>query len=68
MTTGCTCGALGCGGIAHERGGQCPRCRIEAMPPGAARIVKEIFYTALYGRCIEGGALRLICNDWEAGS
>jgi hypothetical protein len=68
MTTGCSCGTPGCGGIAHERGGQCLRCQIEATPPGAARIVKQIFYTALYGRDIEGGSLRLICNDREAGS
>jgi hypothetical protein len=68
MTTGCTCGTPGCGGIAHERGGQCPRCQIEAMPPGAAWTVKQIFCTGLYGRDIEGGSLRLISNDREAGS
>ena len=68
MTTGCTCGTPGCGGLAHERGGQCPRCQIEAMPPGAARVVKQILCAALYGRGIEGGSLRLVCNDREAGS
>jgi hypothetical protein len=49
MTTGCTCGSPGCGGIAHEPGGRCPACQTDALPPGAARTVRQIIQAALYG-------------------
>ena len=49
MTTGCICGKSGCGGLAHDRGGRCPRCEIEAIPAGAGRVVRQIIHTALNG-------------------
>jgi hypothetical protein len=55
MTTGCTCGTAGCGGIAPEPGGQCPDCHTGAMPAGPARTVTQIIHTALYGSDISAG-------------
>jgi hypothetical protein len=69
MTTGCTCGTAGCGGVAHEPGGRCPDCQTEAMPPGAARTVRQIIQAALYGSGITAGAVSGgRCAEKEAGA
>ena len=57
MITGCTWGTPGCAGVAHEPGGQCPRCQIEAMPGGAAQTVKQIIQAALYGSGVTADAV-----------
>jgi len=49
MTTGCTCGSPGCGGIAPGPGERCPRCQIDAMPRGAGRTLQQIIHAVLYG-------------------
>jgi hypothetical protein len=56
MTTGCTCGTAGCSGVAAQPGGRCPGCQTAAMPPGAARTLREILQAALYGRDISADA------------
>jgi hypothetical protein len=68
MTTGRTCGTPGCAGIAPEPDGRCQRCRIEAMPPGPARTLRQIIHTALNGQETRGDALTAGRNDREAGS
>ncbi len=52
MTTGCMCGTPGCRGLTYEPGGQCPRCQIAAMPPGAARMVRQVIHSVVYGQDI----------------
>jgi hypothetical protein len=49
VTTGCTCGTPGCGGVAPAPGGRCPQCETAAMAPGPARTVRQIIHTALNG-------------------
>ena len=69
MTTGCTCRTPGCGGLAPQPGGRCPGCQTAAMPPGAARTLREIVQAVLYGRDISAeAAITPRATGKEAGS
>ena len=69
MTTGCTCGTPGCGGVAPERGGTCRNCQIGITPQGAARTLRGLIHTALYGRdAVADGGIVWQQADREAGS
>jgi len=52
MTIGCTCETPGCGGIAHAPGGPRPDGESDAMPPGAARALRQGAHTILTSRDI----------------
>lgn len=64
MTTGCNCGTRGCPGIAYKPGARCPDCEIAAMPPGAARTVRQVIHAVLTAPGISAGA----DGEREAGS
>ena len=69
MTTGCTCGSPGCGGIAQEP--QAAGASGAKSPPGlgAGRTVLQIIHAALYGaNAPRGGQPRGRDTTKEAGS
>ena len=69
MTTGCTCGTPGCGGIAPMPGGTCRNCQIGITPQGTARTLRGLIHIALFGRnAAADGGIVWQQADREAGS